>query len=74
METIKLIYQYWDVSAVDIIVLFEQYCVNDNEKWDQDVVEKLTLQEIRVIFDMLDDNIQQFLDYVCDLNLNQGIH
>lgn len=74
METIKLIYQYWDVSAVDIIVLFEQYCVNDNEKWDQDVVEKLTLQEIRVIFDMLDDNIQQFLDQVCDLNLNQGIH
>lgn len=74
METIKLIYQYWDVSAVDIIVLFAQYCVNDNEKWDQDVVEKLTLQEIRVIFDMLDDNIQQFLDQVCDLNLNQGIH
>lgn len=74
METIKLIYQYWDVSAVDIIVLFEQYCVNDNEKWDQDVVEKFTLQEIRVIFDMLDDNIQQFLDQVCDLNLNQGIH
>lgn len=74
METIKLIYQYWDVSAVDIIVLFEQYCVNDNEKWYQDVVEKLTLQEIRVIFDMLDDNIQQFLDQVCDLNLNQGIH
>ena len=31
METIKLIYWHWDVSAVDIIVLFEQYCVNDSK-------------------------------------------
>lgn len=43
----------WDITAVDMILLFEQYCVNDGKAGSgySQKINLLPLQEIKFMFD-----------------------